>query len=64
VFAFALESQANCSEGLGERKNVARNKQIGILRPDRMPVHTLSSDRDFRHQISLSQGDTFGGGTT
>jgi hypothetical protein len=49
VLAFAVEGAANGSEGLGERKNVARNKQIGIFRPDRMPVHTLSGNRDFRH---------------
>ncbi|MCU1262219.1 MAG: hypothetical protein JWO80_5104, partial [Bryobacterales bacterium] len=41
VFAFALESAADSGEGLGERKNVVRDKQIGIFRSDRMPVHTL-----------------------
>jgi hypothetical protein len=49
VFAFAVEGAADRSEGLGERKNVASNKQIGIFRPHRMPVHTLSGNRDFRH---------------
>ena len=49
VFAFAVEGAADGSEGLGERKNVVRNEQIGIFRPDRMPVHTLSGDRHFRH---------------
>src|SRR5215469_17494561 len=42
VFAFAVEGPPDGSEGLGERKNFARNQQIGIFRPDRMPVHTLS----------------------
>jgi hypothetical protein len=49
MFAFAVEGASNRGEGLGERKNVGRNKQIGIFRPDRMPVHTLSGNRDFRH---------------
>ena len=49
MFAFAVEGAADGSEGLGERKNVVRNEQIGIFRPYRMPVHTLSGDRDFRH---------------
>src|SRR5204863_9180611 len=57
MFAFALESQPDRSEGLGERKNVVCDKQIAILRPDRMPVHTLSSNRHFRHQIGPSNGD-------
>ena len=64
VFAFAVEGAADRSEGLGERKNVARNKQIGIFRPDRMPVHTRSSNRDFRHEIGSTDGDTFAGNTT
>jgi hypothetical protein len=49
VFAFAVESAADCSEGLVERKNVARHKQIGILRTDRMPVHAIGCNGDFRH---------------
>ena len=49
VFAFAVEGAADGSEGLGERKNVARDQQIGILRADRMPVHTIGCNGDFRH---------------
>src|SRR6201988_1351377 len=60
VFAFALEGVSDCIERLGEGGNFARNKQIGILRSHRMPVHTLSSDGHFRHEISSTNCDTFG----
>ncbi len=64
MFAFAVEGAAHRSEGLGERKNVARDQQIGILRADRMPVHAIGCNGDFRHQIGSTQCDTFGGGAT
>ena len=64
VFAFAVEGAADRSEGLGERKNFARDQQIGILRADRMPVHTIGCNRDFRHQIGSTDGDTVAGSTT
>src|SRR5215831_10181448 len=47
VFAFAVEGPANGGEGLGERKNLAPDKQVGILCSDWVPVNTLSSDGDF-----------------
>src|SRR5215510_5427055 len=59
VFAFLIEGAADRSERLGERKNVARNQQIVVFRADGMPVDTLSCNRDFRHQIGASNGDTF-----
>src|SRR5580704_6646579 len=49
VFAFAVERSTDGSEGLGEGKNIVRYKQIGIFRPHRMPVHTFSGNRNFRH---------------
>ena len=49
VFALAVEGTADRREGLGERKNVARDQQVGILRADRMPVHTIGCNGDFRH---------------
>ena len=64
MFAFSVEGAANGSEGLGERKNVARDKQIDILRTDRMPVHTIGCDGDFRHSIGSTNCDTFGSRTT
>jgi hypothetical protein len=60
VFAFAVEGAANRSERLGQGKNVARDKHIGILCSDRMPVHTLSCNGNFRHQIGSAKGDTIG----
>jgi hypothetical protein len=48
VVAFTIEGAQDGSEGLRERKDVARNEQIGILRPYRMPVHAFSSNCDFR----------------
>ena len=38
-----------------------RNQQVGIFRPHRMPVHTISTNRDFRHQIGSTDGNTFAG---
>jgi hypothetical protein len=49
MFPFAVEGTADGREGLGERKNVARDQQVGILRADWMPVHTIGRNRDFRH---------------
>jgi hypothetical protein len=49
VFAFAVEGAADCGEGLGERENVARDQEIGILRADRMPVHAIGRNGNFRH---------------
>jgi hypothetical protein len=49
MFAFAVEGAADGCEGLGERKYFARDQQIGILRADRMPVHAIGCNRDFRH---------------
>jgi hypothetical protein len=48
VFPFAVEGAADRSEGLGERKNVGRDQQISILCSDRMPVHTIGCNGDFR----------------
>jgi hypothetical protein len=48
VLAFAIDGAAYGSEGLGERKNVGCNQQIGILGPDRMPVNAISGNGDFR----------------
>ena len=64
MFAFAVESATDCGEGLGEGKNVGRDQQIGILRADRVPVHTIGRDRDFRHQIGSTDCDTFAGRAT
>src|ERR1700747_1028910 len=64
VFAFAIEGAADSREGCGERKDIARNQQIGIFRSDWMPVHTLGSNGHFRHEIGATNCDTFAGGTT
>ncbi len=55
-----VEGAANRSERFGQGENLARDKQIGILRSDWMPVHTLSGNRNFRHEIGSAKGDTFG----
>jgi hypothetical protein len=49
VLPFEVEGAADGSEGLGERKNITGNKEIGVFRPDRMPVHTVSRNCYFRH---------------
>jgi hypothetical protein len=60
VFALAFEGAANRSERLGQGKNLARDEQIGILCSDWMPVHALSGNGNFRHEIGPAKGDTFG----
>src|SRR6516225_10947426 len=64
VFPFALEGTAYSREGLGERKDVTSNQQIGIGCPNRMPVNTLGSDSDLRYKIGPAKGDTVVGSTT
>ena len=64
MFAFAVEGSPNRREGFCERENVAPDKEIGIFRPDRMPVHPISGNRNFRHEIGSTDGDTFVGGAT
>src|SRR5215813_4194218 len=57
VFAFSLESAADRGERLGQRKDVAGNKQIGIFGADRMPVNSVSGNGDFGHQIGSTDRD-------
>jgi hypothetical protein len=64
MFAFAVEGAADGLEGLGQRKNLPRDKQIGIFRTDRVPIYTVSGNRDFRHEIGSSNRDTFAGNST
>jgi hypothetical protein len=60
VLAFAVEGAANRSERLGQGENLTRDKQISILCPDWMPVHTLSCNGNFRHEIGSAKRNTFG----
>jgi hypothetical protein len=64
VFAFAVEGAAYGSKRLGERENVARHKQIGIFRSNRMPEYAFSCNRDFRDQIGSTEGDPLAGSST
>jgi hypothetical protein len=64
LFVFAIEGAADGGEGFGERKDLSRNKQIGVFSSDRMPEHTLSGDRDFGHQVRSRNRDTFSRSTT
>lgn len=61
MLAFALKGAADRGERFGERKNIAGYEQIGIFRPDGVPVNTLSSDRYFRDQVGAAEGDSFVG---
>src|SRR5258708_5358777 len=61
VFAFAFEGAADSREGLGERKSLVRNQQLGIFCSNRMPVHTLGSNGAFRHESGPSHCDTVAG---
>ena len=57
MLAFALEGAAYRGKGLGERKDVASDEQIGVLSAYWMPVDTLSCYGDLRCQISACQRD-------
>ena len=61
MLVFAIEGATHRSEGLGERKDVAGDQQVGVLRSDRMPEHAFSRDRDFGHQICARQRDALRG---
>ena len=57
MLAFALEGATYRGEGLGERKDVGSDEQIGVLSAYWMPVDTLSCYGDLRYQISASKCD-------
>ena len=57
MLAFALEGATYRGKGLGERKNVASDEQIGVLSAYWMPVDTLSCYGDLWQQISTSKRD-------
>ena len=64
MLAFPLEGAAYRSEGLGERKDVGGDEQIGVLGAYRMPVDALRCDGDLRHQIGADQRNTLRGETS
>ena len=57
MLAFALEGATYRGKGLGERKDVGSDEQIGVLSTYWMPVDTLSCYSDLRYQISASKCD-------
>ena len=59
VFAFALESAANGSERLGQRKNVTGDEQVGVFRPYGMPINAFGGNRNFGHQVGPRESDSF-----
>ena len=46
-----IEGLAHGSKGLGKREDVARNEEVRIVCPHRMPIDPFSRDRDFGHQV-------------
>jgi hypothetical protein len=64
VLAFAVECAPDRRERVQERKYLSRNEQVGIFRPNRMPVHAFSGNRDFRDQIGSAKGYAFAGSAT
>ena len=63
MLAFAFEGATYRSEGLGERKDVRGDEQIGVLGAYWMPVDTLRCYCDLRHQIGACKSDTLCGET-
>src|SRR6266567_2888467 len=63
MLAFALEGATYRSEGLGERKDVGGDEQIGVLGSYWMPVDTLRCYGDLRHQIGARKCDALRGET-
>src|SRR5271168_627216 len=55
--SFALPGAPRCGESVGERKDVWSDQKVLILSADRMPIHAVSSDGDFRYKICAHQGD-------
>jgi hypothetical protein len=59
MFVFPVERAADGSERLGQRKDIGRDKQIGIFGSYRMPINPFRCNRDFRHQIGASECNAF-----
>jgi hypothetical protein len=57
MLAFAREGLTHGGKGLGKRKDIGRDQQIGILRPDRVPIDAFGCDGYFRQQIRACQRD-------
>src|SRR5271167_1787707 len=55
--SFALPGATRCGESVGERKDVWSDQKVLILGSDRMPIHTVGSDGDFRYKICAREGD-------
>src|SRR5262249_38212212 len=64
VLALALESDAERLERRGERQDVARDQEVVVVGPDRMPVNTARGDGRLRHQIRAREGDAVFGKAT
>src|SRR6516165_1251939 len=63
MLAFPFECATYRREGLGQRKNVGGDEQIGILSSHRMPVDAFRCYCNLRHQIGARKCDTLYGGT-
>ena len=59
MLAFPLEGAAHRGEGLGQRKDLAGDQQIGVLGSHRMPIDAFSRDRDLWREIGARKGDAF-----
>ena len=57
VVAVVVEGAAHGGDGLGEREDLARDEQVGILSSHGMPINAFSRDRDFGHRVCARQGD-------
>ena len=51
MLVFPREGAMNRSKGLGKRKDVGCDEQIGVFSSYRMPKDALSRNRDLRYQI-------------
>ena len=57
VRSLADERPAHLGERCGERKDIAGHQQVGIVRPNRMPVDSAVGDCELRHQIGTGDRD-------
>ena len=55
--SFALPGATRRGESVGERKDVWSDQKVLILGSDRMPIHTVCGDGDFRYEICARKGD-------
>ena len=60
VSSLAFQGATRGGESVRERKDHWSNQKVRIFGADRMPIHTVGCDGDFRYQICAGKCDSLG----